>query len=171
MEVNLDNLSPDMIRTIWIMLAARVVIWLFYANAVRKLMLVISAENRFMNPAQAWWLAIPFVNIYWNFLVARNLSNSLNNEFFDRKIAEEENPGLGKGLMFAWMFLLSHIPFPTFILLTFFILGTVYFIQYWVKVANFRNLLLEHNRTYTRKTQEEEVQDIEGGTDGEDKLT
>lgn len=151
MEVNLDNLSPDMIQAIWIMLAARVVIWLFFANAVRKLLLEVSAENRFMPPAQAWWLAVPFFNIYWNFVVARNVSNSLTNEFFDRKIAEEENPGLGKGLMFAWMFLLSHIPFPAFILLTFFILGVVYFIQYWVKVANFRHLLIEHKRLYPQE--------------------
>lgn len=152
-----------MIQAIWIILAARVVIWLFYANAVRKLMLEISVENRFMQPAQAWWLAVPFLNIYWNFVVTRNVSNSLTNEFFDRKIAEEENPGLGKGLLFAWMFLLSHIPFPTFILLTFFILGVVYFIQYWVKIANFRHLLVEHNRVYKRKDKDE--------PEGEDKQT
>lgn len=151
MEINLDNLSPDMIQAIWVMVAARVVIWLFYANAVRKLMLSISEENRFMRPSQAWWLAIPFLNIYWNFVVARHISNSLNNEFFDRKIAEEENPGLGKGLLYSWMFLLSHIPFPSFILLTFFILGVVYFIQYWVKIANFRHLLVEHNRIYKQR--------------------
>jgi hypothetical protein len=148
MEVNLESLTPDMIQAIWILAAARVLIWILFANAIRKLLLNIAEENRFMKPNQVWWLAIPFINVYWTFEVVRNVSNSLNNEFFDRKIAEEENPGRNRGMLYAWMFLLSHIPFPGFLILTFFTLSVVYFIQYWVKIANFKNLLVEHNKIY-----------------------
>lgn len=142
----MDSLTPDMILAVWVVFAARLIIWAFYANTVRKTLHVISPENRFLRPGQAWFLVIPLFNIYWNFVVVRSLSNSLNNEFFDRKIAEEENPGLATGILYCWMFMLSHIPFPPFILLTLLILGIVYFIQYWVKINHFRLLIKEHDR-------------------------
>src|SRR5690554_5728481 len=134
MDFSLDSLTDDMRLAIWIVMGARILIWGFYANTVRKTMNCIASENRFFRPSQAWLLVIPFFNIYWNFIVARNLSNSLNNEFYDRKIAEEARPGLATGLSYAWMFLLSHIPFPQFILMAFMILSIIYFIQYWVKL-------------------------------------
>lgn len=145
MDVNLDSLTDDMRLAIWIVIGARLLIWGFYANTVRKTMLRIADENRFFQPGQAWLLAVPIFNIYWNFVVARRLSDSLNNEFFDRKVAEEERPGLASGMSYAWMFLLSHIPLPPFLMIAFMILSIVYFIQYWVKVNNFRALLIEHD--------------------------
>lgn len=146
MDFSLDSLNDDMRLAIWIVMGARVMIWGLYANTVRKTMDRIGGENRFFRPGQAWLLVIPLFNIYWNFFVARQLTNSLNNEFYDRKIAEEERPGLVTGLSYAWTFLLSHVPFPPFILMTLMILSMIYFIQYWVKVNNFRALLVEHDR-------------------------
>lgn len=146
MDLTLDELTPGMIQTVWIMLALQLVIWAFYARSVRKLFLEIAEANRFLQPNQAWLLVIPLFNIYWNFKVARSVSNSLNNEFFDRKIAEEPSPGLVKGLSYAWMFILAHVPFPAFLVMTFFMLGLIYFVQYWVKISNFRQLIVEHKR-------------------------
>ena len=154
MDFNLNDLSADMIMAIWIMLGIRIVVWVFYANSVRKLLLEVNEANRFLRPSQAWLLVIPFVNIYWNFVVARAISNSLNNEFYDRKISEETQLGLGKGLSYAWMFLLSNIPFPSFILIAFFILSIIYFIQYWIKISNFRHLIVEHNLYFKKKDDE-----------------
>lgn len=146
MELNLDSLTPDMMLAVWIVFAARIIIWAFYANTVRKTLQVIAEGNRFLRPSQAWLLVIPLFNIYWNFVVVRAVSNSLNNEFFDRKIAEEENPGLMTGILYCWIFMLSHIPFPAFILLVFLVMGIIYFIQYWVKINHFRLLIKEHDR-------------------------
>lgn len=146
MELNLDSLTPDMLLAVWIVFAARLIIWAFYANTVRKTLQGVAEQNRFLQPAKAWLLVIPLFNIYWNFVVVRALSNSLNNEFFDRKIAEEENPGLTTGLLYCWIFMLSHIPFPAFILLVFLVMGIVYFIQYWIKINHFRLLIQEHDR-------------------------
>jgi hypothetical protein len=124
MDMKMENLSPDMLQAVWVLLLAGIAVWLLYANTARKL----------------------FLNVYWNFVVVNHIANSLNNEFFDRKIAEEEMPGKSRGILYAWMYMLSHIPFPGFLLLTFSTLSVVYFIQYWVKLANFKNLLLEHNK-------------------------
>lgn len=144
--MDLENLSPEMIQLVGIGFFIRVLIWVFYANTIRKTLLRISPENRFLKPHHAWLAAVPIFNIYWNFVVASRLSDSLNNEFYDRKIAEEENPGRMIGMLYAWLFLLSNIPFSPVILVTIGLLGFVYFIVYWVKINNFRNLLAEHDK-------------------------
>ncbi len=135
-----------MIQLVAAVFLIRLIIWVFYANTVRKTLMLISPENRLMAPNQAWLLAIPLFNIYWNFVVAARVADSLTNEFYDRKIAEEENPGRMAGMWYAWLFLLSNIPLPAFILITIGLLSFVYFIGYWVKVNNFRNLLAEHEK-------------------------
>ncbi|GGG98767.1 hypothetical protein GCM10007415_37970 [Parapedobacter pyrenivorans] len=146
MNIDYENLSPEMIQLVAAVFLIRLIIWLFYANTVRKTLMLISPENRLITPNQAWLLAIPLFNIYWNFVVAARVADSLTNEFYDRKIAEEEDPGRMAGMWYAWLFLLSNIPLPAFILITIGLLSFVYFIGYWVKVNNFRNLLAEHEK-------------------------
>lgn len=146
MNIDYENLSPELVQLVVAVFIFRVIIWLFYANTVRKTLLLIAPSNRLMTPNQAWLLAVPFFNIYWNFFVAPRVADSLTNEFYDRKIAEEENPGRSTGMWYAWLFLLSHIPLPPFILVAIGMLSIVYFVSYWVKVNNFRNLLVEHEK-------------------------
>ena len=146
MNIDLENLSPELIQAAVAVFVVRVLIWLFYANTVRKTLLQIAPENRLMPPNMAWLLAVPLFNIYWNFVVASRVADSLTNEFFDRKIAEEENPGRAVGMWYAGLFLATNVPLPPFILVTLFLLSIIYFIVYWVKVNNFRNLLVEHEK-------------------------
>ena len=146
MNIDYENLSPEMMQLVAAVFLIRLIIWVFYAHTVRKTLMLISPENRLMSPNQAWLLAVPLFNIYWNFSVAARLADSLTNEFYDRKIAEEENPGRMAGIWYAWLFLLSNIPLPSFILITIGLLSIVYFVGYWVKVNNFRNLLAEHEK-------------------------
>lgn len=146
MNIDYQNLSPEMVQLLIAVLLVRLLIWAFYANTVRKTLSLIVPENRLMTPAQAWLLTIPFFNIYWNFVVVSRLADSLTNEFYDRKIAEEENPGRATGRWYAWLFLLSSIPLAPFIFFSCVLLSFVYFIGYWIKVNNFRNLLSEHER-------------------------
>lgn len=140
------ELSPDMIRAFWIIGIASWAVWALYANSIQRLLAKVSEPNRFLKPHQAWLLMIPFFNVYWNFVVVRSVSNSLNNEFFDRKIPEEENPGLKTGLFLSLVFLVAHIPLTPGIILLAMLLFLVYFIMYWVKIVNFRVLLIEHDQ-------------------------
>lgn len=146
MNIDYENLSPEMVQLVVAAFLIRLIVWVFYANTVRKTLACISPENRLMRPNQAWLLVIPFFNIYWNFSVASRVADSLTNEFYDRKIAEEEHPGRIAGMWYAWLFLLSNIPLPAFILVTIGLLSIIYFVGYWVKVNNFRNLLMEHEK-------------------------
>ena len=146
MNIDYANLTPEIMQLVGAVFLIRLLIWVFYANTFRKTLLLVAPENRLMTPNQAWLIAVPLFNIYWNFVVTSRLADSLTNEFYDRKIAEEENPGKANGMLYAWLFLASNIPLPPFILITIGLLSMVYFIVYWVKVNNFKNLLVEHEK-------------------------
>ncbi|MGX1641703.1 hypothetical protein [Sphingobacterium sp. NPDC055431] len=145
-----DVLSPELtaeIERISIFFVVVIlIIWALFANTVRNTLKLISKENQCILPNQAWFLVVPFFNIYWNFEVARRLSYSLNNEFFDRKIAVEHNPSLGAGMTYAWSFLIYNFPFPLFWRILGMIVSFVYFITYWFKINQYRVLLMEHNK-------------------------
>lgn len=155
MNIDFENLSPELLQLAVTAFLLRMLIWAFYANTVRRTLLLVAPANRLMTPNQAWLLVIPFFNIYWNFSVASRVADSLTNEFYDRKIAEEENPGRRVGTWYAWLFLLSNIPLPPFILISVGLLSFVYFIVYWVKLNNFRNLLVEHERFINQRNKQE----------------
>jgi len=157
MNIDYENLSPEMVQLVVAAFLIRLIVWVFYANTVRKTLACISPENRLMRPNQAWLLVIPFFNIYWNFSVASRVADSLTNEFYDRKIAEEEHPGRIAGMWYAWLFLLSNIPLPAFILVTIGLLSIIYFVGYWVKVNNFRNLLMEHEKRRENQQTDDET--------------
>ncbi len=148
MNIDYQHLPEGFAELLGVVVIVTLIIWALYANTVRKLLLRIAPENRFLNPSQAWLLVVPLFNIYWNFEVANRLSDSLTNEFFDRKIPEEENPGKIAGIRYALLFLFCNIPLPAFINLTFFLLAVVYFVVYWVKVYNYLLLLQEHDQLF-----------------------
>lgn len=122
----------------------RIVIWLLFAWTVYATLKLMRKENRCILPSQAWFIAIPLFNIYWNFEVVRRLADSFNNEYYDRKIEAEGKPTQRQGLMYAWTFLLSNIPFPTTILVSIAMLNFIYFVMYWVKVSQQKSLLKLH---------------------------
>ena len=114
----------------------------FIARTLR----LIAKENQCILPSQAWFLAMPFFNIYWNFEVTRRLTDSLNNEFFDRKIPVDDNPTRKWGMLNAWTFLLMNIPLPSVFLVSLRVVNLVYFVTYWIKINQYRVLLVEHNK-------------------------
>jgi hypothetical protein len=145
-------LTAEMIQMLVIFATVSIVVWILYARSIAQTLELIAMENRHMQPKQVWWVAVPFVNLYYNFVCVRALSDSLTNEFFDRKIAEEENPGRQTGLMYAWFFLLSFFPvLPYFLLMTFGLLGMIYFVMHWVKVVHFKHLIEAHNEFLDQK--------------------
>lgn len=143
-----ENFTEDMAFYMLIGGIIRIVIWVFFAFTIYRTLKLIKRENLCILPGQAWFVAVPLFNIYWNFEVVRRLTDSLNNEFFDRKIAVEERPTQKWGLIFAWTFLISNIPLPLFVLMIIGILHLVYFITYWVKINECKALLHMHIEQY-----------------------
>lgn len=146
MDLNDLTLSSDFYWAMGFGMVISLIVRYFYCRSIRNLLRLIAMENRFLEPKHAWLAMIPIFSIYWNFVLAHRLSNSLNNEFYDRKIAEEERPGLVSGLSYAIFAALANIPLGTFYITFFGTLTLIYFIRFWVKIENFRTLLLEHNR-------------------------
>lgn len=121
----------------------QIVLWLLLANSIRTTLLLVQKENRFMTPGQAFLMALPLFNIYWNFQVVRHLRDSLNNEFFDRKVPIDENPTQREGSMFAWSYLVRNFPLPNVIIYIAMFSNFVAFFMYWRKIAEYKKLLKE----------------------------
>ena len=145
-DVNFSQLAAELTRIGIFFFVVLLVIWLFFANTIRNTLKLIAKENQCMLPNQAWFLAIQVFNIYWNLEVARQLSYSLNNEFYDRKIAVDESPTLRAGMTYAWCYLVYNFPLPAFWRMLGVIVSFVYFLTYWFKINQYRVLLLEHNK-------------------------
>ena len=94
---------------------------------------------------------VPIINLYWNFIIANRMADSLTNEFYDRKIAEEENPGRLLGLSYAIFIAIASVPIIPSISLVAGIFALYYFIRYWVKMDYFRVLITEHQRFVEQK--------------------
>ena len=148
MNLNGVEITPDMYWLIGLGVLSGLVIRFFYCNTIRKTLLLIDEENRFLKPKEAWLAMIPIFNIYWNFKLAEKVSDSLTNEFFDRQIAEEPNPGKAIGYSFATLFAMSNIPIAPSFLMVMNIFSFIFFIRYWLKVSTFKTLLEEHNRVF-----------------------
>lgn len=120
----------------------RLAIMINLCISVRSSLLLMREENRCIVPGQVWFLLLPFFNIYWNFIVVRRFTDSLNNEFYDRKVAIEEKPTEKSGYWFAGSFLVYNFPIPLFVSFGAFIIGIITLILYTVKVNEYKKLLM-----------------------------
>lgn len=155
-----ENITTEMLYIALAAGAMRIIIWIVFAYTIYSTLKLIKKENRNILPGQVWYIALPLFNIYWNFEVVRRLTDSLNNEFYDRQVEVDERPTQKWGMLFAWTFLISNIPLPLFILTVIFVLHLVYFITYWVKIHEHKVLLKMHiqqfGEDYKVQTKEDE---------------
>jgi hypothetical protein len=160
LEMLPENITTEMLYVALAAGAMRIVIWIIFAYTIYSTLKLVKKENRNILPGQVWYVALPLFNIYWNFEVVRRLTDSLNNEFFDRQVEVDERPTQKWGMLFAWTFLISNIPLPLFILTVVFVLHLVYFITYWVKIHEHKVLLKMHiqqfGEDYTVQNKEDE---------------
>jgi len=156
MEFNGITFTEDMIWALAIAAIASYTIRAFYCNTLKKTLDLISEDNRCMKPIMAWLALIPLFSIYWNFVIASRMADSLTNEFYDRKIPEEEDPGKKTGSIYSISTALANIPlFQGFSMIAA-VFSIVYFIRYWIKIDNFRVLLKEHNRFLAQEKEQKE---------------
>lgn len=113
------------------------------AYHIRGLMKLVRKENQFFSPGQAWVVAIPLLNIFYNFVIIRKVCDSLNNEFYDRREAVEENPTLRQGYFMAFGYLAANFPLPIFIAFLVYVISLVYYVNYLLKIIAYKKLLLQ----------------------------
>jgi hypothetical protein len=95
-------------------------------------------RNRTMEPGMVWLNLIPLFNLVWMFITVIKISESLQNEFDDRRLREEGDYGKQLGITYNILNLLGIIPYLG-IALSF--AGFICFIIYWVKIAGFNSIL------------------------------
>jgi len=139
-----EGLTEEMLRFAVLFSIGGIVLRLVFAYTIYAALKLVRKENRCVLPGQVWFVAMPLFNIYWNFEVVKRLRDSLNNEFYDRRIEAEENPTQRHGLVFAWTFLLANIPLPPFLLIPLGMLHVAYFSAYWLSVHRHKRLLERH---------------------------
>jgi len=160
MEINGVALTEDMM---WALVIAGIFSYLvraFYCNTLKKTLDLVAEENRCIKPSMVWLALIPLFSIYWNFVIASRMADSLTNEFYDRKIAEEESPGKNTGISYAIFIVLANIPISQSFYVVAGVFSLYFFIKYWIKIDNFRALLKEHNRYLANKKDQQEHETI-----------
>lgn len=91
-------------------------------------------RNRTMEPGMVWIALIPLVNLVWMFINVVRVSESLRNEFRDRRWhSRSEDYGYSIGLTYCGLLIAGIIPYCGAL---FGIAGFVCWIIYWVKIAN-----------------------------------
>lgn len=103
----------------------------------------ISPESRKMPPSNVWLMCIPLFNIVWQFIMVDKIAQSISAECVRLNIPVKENkPTYNIGLAWNICNLLFFIP----------ILGAlgglIMFILYWVKVNEFKNLIIANQNNY-----------------------
>ncbi len=126
-----------------IFLALFIVPAIFFLFTLQNTMKVISPENRKMPPSNVWLMLIPLFNIVWQFIVVEKIAQSIYAECVRLNIPVDDNkPTYSIGLAWNICSLLFFIPFLGGLA------ALVMWILYWVKVNEFKNLMIANKNNY-----------------------
>ena len=112
--------------------AVGLVIQIFFLLTLSRCLRECAPRNRTMEPAQVWLNLIPLLNLVWIILTILRISESLQNEFRSRRLRSDD-PDFAKmtGILFyVFNFVCGLV-------------SIVFFIMYWVKIANYTKQLRE----------------------------
>lgn len=119
---------------------------IFYLITLQKTLEAISPENRSIPPGQVWLLLIPLFNLVWQFIAVERISNSIKAECIKLNIPiGEDRPTYNIGLTKNILSFGGIIPFLGILLNIAFL---VYWIIYWVKVNEYKNLIIANKDNY-----------------------
>ena len=118
----------------------------FFVITLQNTLKAISAENRKMPFANVWLLCIPVFNFYWQFIVVNKIAQSIAVECERLEIpVKETKPTFILGLSWSISYLLFLIPL---IKLWAGIALTITWIIYWIKVNQYRKLIIKNQNTF-----------------------
>ena len=116
---------------------------IFFLLTLQNTLKSISEENRKMPPSNVWLMLIPVFNLVWQFIMVDKIAQSIGAECARLNIpVKDPKPTYNIGLVWNICIFLSIIP----------ILGglaaLITFILYWVKVAEFKKLILANQNNF-----------------------
>ena len=129
-----------------ILSCAWLVILIFFILNIQNTLKAIATHNRKAKPGSAWLILIPVVGFIWLFMLSKKLSQSIESELKERDIPVSHNPTYTIGLVYAIlnivMFAARLFPLPIIYLLGG-LSNLVFFIIYWVKIADYKTMIKE----------------------------
>lgn len=119
----------------------------FFVITLQNTLKAISPENRKMPYANAWLLFIPLFNFYWQFVVVDRMAQSIAMECEKLHILvkEKNRPTYNLGLTWCICYVLFLIPA---VKLTAAIIIVPTWIMYWIKVNQYRKLIIQNQNTF-----------------------
>ena len=130
----------------FLFLALFIIPCIFFLITLQNTLKAISPENRKMVPVNVWLMLIPFFNFIWQFILVKKMAQSISAECLRLNIPIKENmPTYSLGLGWSICYLLMFIPgikgFAAIAVL-------IVWILYWVKVNQFKNLIIANKDNY-----------------------
>jgi len=119
---------------------------IFFLITLQNTLKAISSENRKMPSANVWLLCIPLFNFYWQFIVVNKIPQAIALECGKLQIpVKETKPTYSLGLSWNICYILFLIPvIKSWIAIVLIII----WILYWIKVNQYRKLIIENQNTF-----------------------
>jgi hypothetical protein len=114
------------------------IVQVFFALTLRKVLLSCAPENRKTNPDYVWLNLIPIFNLIWPFILNPKICASIQAEFMARGWPEKSD--FGRTLGWLYPALTFSIIIPIIGLLGI-LASLILFILFWVKMAQFKSRL------------------------------
>lgn len=131
-----------------IALIGMLVVGILFLLTISRTLRLVDYNNRLVQPDQVWLLLIPLFNLYWIFVLTRNVSYSIRNQFRDRGVAVPPKPTYALGLTFSIASLLSTfsswsflVEIPQLVSSVLGLVATVAWIAYWVSLSDYKRQL------------------------------
>lgn len=116
---------------------------IFFLLTLQKTLNAISPENRKMSPSNVWLMLVPLFNIVWQFIMVDKIAQSVSAECVRLNIpVTDAKPTYNIGLAWNICNILSFVPFVGGLA------SLVTFILYWVKVNEYKNLIIANQNNY-----------------------
>ena len=131
--------APELIVMFLVAMALILLPGIFYLLTLQRALQRCAPDARTLTPGLVWLLLVPVFALVWHFIVVKEVSKSLHNEFARRNTPNIE-PEPGKGIGLAMCILLATTLIP---LLGIFsgLAGIVCWIIYWVKISGYSWML------------------------------
>ena len=121
-----------------VLIAVGIVIQVFFLLTLSRCLKQVSPRNRQMEPGQVWFNLIPCFNLVWMILTILKVSDSLRDEYEDRRMRGDGDFGKTTGIIFYVSNFFCGI------------VALIFFIMYWVKIAGYARELAETGRRSRR---------------------
>jgi hypothetical protein len=119
---------------------------IFFLITLQNTLRIISPENRKMPPGNVWLVLIPVFGFIWQFIIVSRLSDSIHDECVRLNVdPNEERPTYSIGLVYCISSAASLIPIIKMIGA---LVALVSWIMYWIKVNQYRKLLIANKDNY-----------------------